>query len=61
MSEAARARLLSDAALAPGGGVGLRLVRDLVKDLSGRIELAREDGQTTVRVILPAREGATDA
>ncbi|WP_297772299.1 HAMP domain-containing sensor histidine kinase [uncultured Roseovarius sp.] len=61
MSDAAQARLLSDVALAPGGGVGLRLVRDLVQELGGRIELARADGLTTVHVFLPARNGDADA
>ncbi len=50
LPEAARARLLSDALLTPGGGVGLRLVRDLVSGLGGRIEHAREDGTTRIRV-----------
>lgn len=61
MSEAARARLLSDVALTPGGGVGLRLVRDLVKELGGRIEQAREAGLTTVRVFVSTEPGGTDA
>lgn len=53
MPEAAKLRLLSDAALTPGGGVGLRLVRDLVAALGGRIALDRDSDLTVVRVTLP--------
>ncbi|MFO7920462.1 HAMP domain-containing protein [Rhodobacteraceae bacterium W635] len=61
MSDAARARLLSDEALSPGGGVGLRLVRDLVKGLDGQITHARRGDLTTVRVVLSAGAGGADA
>ncbi|SDI98157.1 sensor histidine kinase [Aliiruegeria lutimaris] len=54
ISESARRRLLSSEPVAPGGGVGLRLVRDLVKGLSGSIFVDREDGETRIRVDLPA-------
>ncbi|GAB4382953.1 MAG: hypothetical protein Kow0045_04160 [Albidovulum sp.] len=59
MSEASLARLLSDAPLAPGGGVGLRLVRDLARSLGGRIGHARQDGMTRITVCFgPAGETA---
>ena len=61
LPEAARARLLSDAPLAPGGGVGLRLVRDLATGLGGRVSHAREDGMTRLRVWLPLATGCADA
>jgi len=61
MSDAARERLLSDVALSPGGGVGLRLVRDLVKGLGGTIALARGPDMTTIRVSLPAGQRGKNA
>lgn len=61
MSDAARGRLLSDTALTPGGGVGLRLVRDLVRGLGGNIVHVRKDGVTTIRVMLKTAKGAGDA
>jgi len=53
--DAIKPRLLSDAPLEPGGGLGLRLVRDLVKGLGGAvvIGLSRE-GRNEVCVQLPA-------
>jgi signal transduction histidine kinase len=57
LSEAARARLMSAAPVEAGGGVGLRLVRDLVAGLGGTIWCERQDGRTEIRVHLPAREG----
>lgn len=59
LSEAARARLLSAAPLEPGGGVGLRLVRDLAAGLGAAIACDRRDGQTEIRVSFPSpgREG----
>lgn len=58
LSDAARARLLSRGPVEPGGGVGLRLVRDLVAALGGRVEIARAEGRTAITVWLPAGEGA---
>jgi signal transduction histidine kinase len=55
MSAPALRRLLSDDPLPPDGGVGLRLVRDLVRELGGRIDHAREDARTVVTVVLPRR------
>lgn len=47
-------RLLSDDEIAPGGGLGLRLVRDLVRSLGGTVELGRSpEGQNEVFVRLP--------
>lgn len=53
LSDAARARLLSTAPVPPGGGVGLRLVHDLVQELGGDIRTGRKDGMTFVAVTLP--------
>jgi signal transduction histidine kinase len=53
LSDAARARLLSDAPVPPGGGVGLRLVHDLVAELDGGITSERQDGRTFVDVTIP--------
>ncbi|WP_096788040.1 ATP-binding protein [Rhodobacter sp. CZR27] len=55
LSEAALCRLMTDDPLPPEGGVGLRLVRDLVRDLGGRIDHARSDGLTALAVVLPPR------
>ncbi|NHB77009.1 sensor histidine kinase [Rhodobacter calidifons] len=52
------ARLMGSGPLPPGGGVGLRLVRDLVEALGGRISHDRHGGMTEVRVDLPLREAA---
>lgn len=49
----AQARLLSDDAVRPGGGVGLRLVRDLVRGLGGRIDYFRTPDRSIVQVVLP--------
>lgn len=60
-TDTVRPRLLSDEPIEPGGGLGLRLVRDLVKSLGGTIELGLSpDGRNEVRVRLP-REGADHA
>lgn len=61
MSEAARVRLLSDASVPAGGGVGLRLVRDLLRGLGGDVALGREDGMTRIRVTLDAARKDRDA
>jgi len=49
----AQKRLLSEEAVSPGSGVGLRLVRDLVAGLGGRIEYFRSLDRSTVLVLLP--------
>jgi len=56
LSETAGARLLSQAPVEPGGGVGLRLVRDLVAGLGGGIACNRSDGRTEITVRLPVCE-----
>ena len=58
LSEVARARLLSAAPVEPGGGVGLRLVRDLVTGLGGRVVCDRSEGVTRIAVFLPVGEKA---
>jgi signal transduction histidine kinase len=54
ISDAARARLMSEAPVEPGGGVGLRLVRDLVAVLGGSVDCDRAEGRTEITVRLPA-------
>jgi len=56
LSETARARLMSKALMEPGGGVGLRLVRDLVNGLGGGVICHRSEGRTTIIVSLPTSE-----
>ncbi len=55
LSDAARQRLLTDDSVQLGGGVGLRLVRDLVRQSGGRIDVARRDRITEITVVLPTR------
>ncbi len=61
MPKAAQDRLLSDAPFAPGGGVGLRLVRELAKGLGGTLAHARHADETQITVILPFAKGRGDA
>ncbi len=49
----AKDRLLSETPLEPGGGVGLRFVRDLVTELKGEIAHHRQDGETHISLRLP--------
>ena len=51
-------RLMSSAPVAPGGGVGLRLVHDLVAGLGGHILHTRDAGRTSLSVVLPKGEAA---
>lgn len=60
MTEADLARLMASGPLPPGGGVGLRLVHDIVAGLGGTLYHARDDGQTVIRVDLPS-SGPTHA
>ncbi len=53
LSDEARFRLMSAAPIAPGGGQGLRLVRDLVAELSGVIRTKKTAGRTRISVTLP--------
>jgi signal transduction histidine kinase len=46
-------RLLSSGTLLPGGGVGLRLVQDLVRGIGGVIAHHRSGDTTNIRVDLP--------
>lgn len=48
-------RLASDRPVAPGGGVGLRMVRDFVGSMQGAIAHERAGGRTTITVRLPRR------
>lgn len=57
MSEGDLARLMDSGPLPPGGGVGLRLVHDIVAGLGGTIGHVRAEGQTRIRVDLPAQGG----
>lgn len=58
MSEAALKRLLSDESFQPGGGVGLRIVRELVAGMGGELTHSRRDGITELEITFPAREAA---
>ncbi|MBI1219396.1 MAG: HAMP domain-containing protein [Rhodobacteraceae bacterium] len=51
----ARARIFEDGPAEPGGGVGLRLVRDLARGLGGMIAHDRNGGETVLTVTLPIR------
>jgi signal transduction histidine kinase len=54
LPEHLRPRLLSGASVESGGGVGLRLVRELVQGLDGRITLGQSpEGLSEIRVHLP--------
>lgn len=46
-------RLLTSEPMPPGGGVGLRLVHDLVADMGGQIEHFRSNDTTLLTVTLP--------
>lgn len=52
LSEDAQKRLMSSEPLPPGGGVGLRLVHDLVAELGGRLNANRRGGETVIEVLL---------
>lgn len=58
LSNADLNRLVSEEPVAPGGGVGLRLVRDLVVGMHGDIVHERSDGLTRITVGLPRQEAA---
>lgn len=53
MGEADLRRLLASGPLPPGGGVGLRLVHDIVSGLGGTRHHDRADGWRMIRVDLP--------
>lgn len=56
LNEAARQRLLTDDPVQPGGGVGLRLVRDLVRQLGGTVDCTRDHETTRITVVLPPKD-----
>ena len=58
MSDADLRRLLTSGPLPPGGGVGLRLVHDIVSGLGGTLHHDRAEGRTVIRVDLPATGSA---
>jgi signal transduction histidine kinase len=60
MSEADLRRLLASGPLPPGGGVGLRLVHDIVTGLGGTLHHDRTEGRTVIWVDLPVT-GASHA
>ncbi len=55
LPEASLRRLLTSDPMPPGGGVGLRLVHDLVAAGGGRIDHSRAVAATEITVTLPAR------
>ena len=59
LSSEAQARLLSADPVQPGGGVGLRLVRDMVNGMGGRIDYSRRPDRSEVRVMLPRQAEAS--
>lgn len=57
LAEHLRPRLLSDKPIEPGGGVGLRLVRELVQGMGGRIDLGQSPrGLQEILVYLPCEK-----
>lgn len=56
LSQAARERLLDDRPLPPGGGLGLRMIRDLCHGLGGHVRYDRPDGMTRIEVTLPKED-----
>ncbi|MGF1659435.1 MAG: sensor histidine kinase [Rubrimonas sp.] len=61
LDPAARARLLDDGPAPEGGGLGLRITRDLVRGLGGRIEHVRKAGETAIAVIVPRADAEAAA
>ena len=58
LDPSARERLMGAGPVPPGGGVGLRLVHDLVAELGGALSAGRRDGMTVIDVWLPlTRQG----
>ncbi len=56
LSDDARMRLMEGGPVAPGGGVGLRLVHDLVTEMNGTIRDRSQGGYTRIEVELPPLE-----
>lgn len=61
MPQAARDRLMTNAPFEPGGGVGLRLVREMACALGGQVAYNRKDGLTSVRVTFSLAKATDDA
>ncbi len=61
LSDAACQRLLGTGHDLPGGGVGLRLVHDLVRELNGLVRLDRRAGLTRIGIELPIPERPEEA
>ena len=55
LSKAACARLLGNGPASSEGGVGLRLVHDMTRELQGFVRLNRADGVTTISIELPLK------
>ncbi len=58
LDASALARLTGAGPIPPGGGLGLRVVRELALALGGGIVHAREGGDTVIAVIVPANGAA---
>ncbi len=56
LSPEAEYRLLTSSPVTPAGGVGLRLVHDLVAELGGAVKADRRGGKTVISVDLPVHE-----
>lgn len=54
LSQAAQERLLGDRPLPLGGGLGLRMIRDLCCSLYGQISYDRHDEMTRITITLPS-------
>lgn len=61
MPQAAVDRLFGDGPLLPGGGVGLRLVREMTRGLGGWNAHAQVNGVTRITVGVPMAPGAANA
>lgn len=61
LSQEAEYRLLSSDPVQPGGGVGLRLVHDLVTELGGSLKADRRAGMTIISASLPLNEREDEA
>jgi signal transduction histidine kinase len=60
MSGVALKSLMSDEPVQPGGGFGLRVIRELADELGAEIVHDRTDGMTEVSVTIPVRVPARE-
>jgi signal transduction histidine kinase len=60
MSGVALKRLMSDEPVQPGGGFGLRIIRELADELGAEIVHDRTNGMTEVSVTIPVRVPASE-